>query len=1143
MPVRVLIVLDGGYRFARTAVPPGAPDFTYEALVNTLTGAGMTVTKAHRADDSTATPGFETFRFDALPAGFSLNDIDVIWLIGLNGLSVQGLPGTTGALSDPQINVIANFMDAGGGVFATGDHYSLGAEMSGKIPRVRAMRCWYGTGDGAGSHMPANFPRNFPPLTVERADTTRRRATSNYSEFAGNFVWFENQSDSNPQTITPSTAVAHPILRRGGNNITVYPDHMHEGQTLGEAQLDAIGYDYAQNSPYGDTSQDEFRALAGTLEKPKIIATGQTEENASRGADSPTGEFSFGNLGLPGADAVSSLKTVNTLSTYDGRVVGVGRIVTGATFHHYVDINVTGDSTVLSTYPPPPPVPAPLLNPIQRVGADAQKDHGFNDNAAVFDDIKAVYVNIANWLARPRPAITLYLERSTFGVDEVTGGPHFAGVVRVTVDGLKPSQFPTGPVTTGAFNPAWAPVVTPTGTGIITITPTGVFSDDPTMPERLQRFTFIYDVDFSSTAFGDLTVPVNASFASPAVPAPLTDTAFFQLVTSANPFMLDLENNDTHWLSSDLKVFRVVAGETLHGVPLPVGASRAQAFTFINALKDNITVSQFEGMSGIQATSALSPLPTTTVSGANVYNFALARVRRNGTLLSATNVRVFFRIFNAQTTAALTYNAPGGVPVEGYLKNPGTAPGTNHIALPGQGGGQWLSYPCFSQDRNSNRDDQDDVANVRTIANNDSEEFFGVLLDTNLDVNYLPLTPGGGGGAVSLSTLLTGEHQCLVAQIEFAGTPIPSGSRPSTSDKLAQRNIAYSDVANPGMAASRAAIHTFEIEATPYPITDLLPPDELLLEWSRDIPHGSFARIHIPGWNAEEVVALADRFYPRHELRSVDAHTVEIPGGGMRYIPIPKCIFRQTGVLSVELPLGIRKGQRFDVSVRQITNRGRDIKFPQPKVEQITLAEAGLMLAELGAPAATGATIRKGVFDLGKNRALVTDLSVFDTDGDFALVVQHPDPKKVAAAHADARMWRETLGGFTLAIPVSTKRDMLLYQLRLFSLMSWRLAHMPRNSRWHPTMTHYLALLSDKVQALGGNPWQIPATPDGAIPQLPWVDDDGEGGNGGGGWGDGSSGTGGLFDPKNPFARGCLVGLAAALLLLIALIIIRTLWG
>jgi hypothetical protein len=31
---------------------------------------------------------------------------------------------------------------------------------------------------------------------------------------------------------------------------------------------------------------------------------------------------------------------------YEGRNAGVGRIVTGSTFHHYIDINLTGDSGV-----------------------------------------------------------------------------------------------------------------------------------------------------------------------------------------------------------------------------------------------------------------------------------------------------------------------------------------------------------------------------------------------------------------------------------------------------------------------------------------------------------------------------------------------------------------------------------------------------------------------------------------------------------------------------------------------------------------------------------------------------------------------------------------------------------------------------
>jgi hypothetical protein len=1125
MATHVLIVLDGGYRFAAAAGNGGVPDFTYVALVDALSAAGITVTKAHRGVDSTATPGFANFNFAALPPGRSLNEFDVLWLIGLNGVSVNGLgSGVSDALPDPQITAIANFMDAGGGVFATGDHYSLGAEMCGKIPRVRAMRRWYGEFDTA-SPMPVSFPRNFPPLTTQRADTTRPGPTSDYSEFPPSFIWFENQSDSNPQPIVP-VPPTHFVLQNAGHDVVVYPDHMHEGTTVGGVEGAATGYNYALNATHGDTTKPEFRDIAGNREMPRVIATGQAIANASRRANSPAGNFSFAELMLPGADAVAAAKSVNTLCAYDGRHVGVGRIITGATFHHYVDINTTGDSVVTTP------------QAITRAGVSAQKGHGFNDNLAVFNDIKAVYVNIANWLARAKPTITLNLERSTFGQDEVTANPLFGGAIRVVVDGLKPSQFPSGPVTTGPFHTAWAPVVSPSA-GFIAITPVGVSSDDPGMPDRVQRFTFTYNVQFSSTTFASQVVAINASLATPAAPMPLIDSAFFQLVTTANPFMLDLDGgNTTHWLSSDLKVFRVVAGETLHGHMLPTGASRAQALTFINALKDSISVSQFEALSGNQAASALSPLPTTTSSGANIYNFAIARVRRNGTMLAANDVRVFFRIFTSQTTAALTYNDAGGAPIEGYLKTAGGSP----IALPGIAGGEWLSFPCFAEGRAGTPSSQSDSNNVKTISNTQSEKFFGVLLDTNLADGYLPSAPGGSS-TQNLPTLLIGEHQCLVAQIEFSGTPILSGANPATSDKLAQRNIAISTVANPGVTASRMAMHSFEIDATPHPISQALPPDELLLDWSHDIPDDSFVTLHIPSWKAEDVVALAERLYPRHEIRAIDAHTIEMPAGGMRYIPIPTCLYQQTGVITVELPLGIKRGQRFDVSVRQITNRGRNVKIPQPKVNEITLAEAERMVTDLGVngEGVEAREPKRGVFDLGKNRTLVTDLSVFDTDGDFALIIEHPDPKKVAAAAQEARMWRETLGAFQLGIPVSTKHDMLLYHLRLFSLMSWRLTKLSRKSRWHATMTYYVGQLAKKVSALGGNPYLVPATPDGIIPQLPGGGlGEGEGGMGGDA---GDTGVGGLGDFNNPVTKGCILGVLITLLLLVAILAIYAIWG
>ncbi|MFC3115880.1 hypothetical protein [Cellvibrio fontiphilus] len=1071
MTSKVLIVLESGYRFDTD--PSGSPDFTYTTLVNTLTSAGFQITRAHRDNDST--PGvIQSFDFAA--PGVNLLQYDVIWLIGLRGRNLSFGASGTFDLSEPEIAAITRFMDAGGGVFATGDHDSLGADMCGRIPRVRAARCWYGAGADATppdphSPMPADFPKNFPPFSVARADTTRTNPAGNYSEFAAPFVWFENQSDSVPQVITPVSSPAHPILRNGDRDIEIYPDHMHEGNTLGEVP----GYNYNQTLSFDGESFVEFPSMAGEHPKPEVIATGQVLENASRFAGGGTADA-----------AIASSKSVNTLSVYDGRRVGVGRIVTGATFHHYVDINLTGDSGV-----------TPGVRQT-RAGADAAKGQGFGFPGAeqTFNDIKAVYINITRWLARPRPAVRLILERSTFGQDEVTVNPEFAGAFLVTVDGLKPGDFPGGGISTlspsASQLAAWAPAISVAGAPAIEVVPTAIASDDPVLAARLQRFTFTYRVRFVGNAFGfaepQRTLEVNAALnASSGL---LTDTAWIQLVKSANPFMLDLEGgNTTPWLSSDLKVFRVVEGESVHGVTLPNGASRAQALQFINSLTSSITPAQFEALTGNQAASALSLFPLTT-SGRRVYNFAVARVRRNGTLLAADDVRLFFRIFTSQTTAALTYREAMGAPLEGYLKTPGANP----IALPGQAGGEWLSFPCFAEARAATPAGQQDTNNVKDISTSESNKFFGVLLDNNLTGNYLPSTPAGGA-VQSLPDLLMGEHQCLVAQIEFAGTPIPNGANPSTSDKLSQRNIALSEVANPGLAASRVALHTFEIEARPQPISDSLLPDELLLEWSRNLPEGTYVNIEIPSWRAREVVALADRLYPLHNIRALDERTIQMPAGGSRYLPLPRSLHRQTGVISVELPLGIKKGQRFDVAIRQITNRGRDVRFPAPKLREISRKEAEKLIAGLlktGGDTAKGdsskvrqlMSAKGGVFDLGDNRSLVTDLSVLDAQGDHAVIIEHPDPKAVEAARREARMWRQTLGAFQLGIPVSVKDEMLLHHLRLLSVMTWRAAKLSRTSRWYASFNRYVELLTDKVRALGGDPFNLPATPDGQIPQL-----------------------------------------------------------
>ena len=1082
MPIKILMVIDDDFRYAPGASPPpdspSSVDFTYTALTAALANAGFEVTKANRHADNTATPGFAPFAFDALPPGRSLLEFDLIWMIGLAGRNVEDdAASIAGGLGPSQLNKIAAYMEAGGGVFATGDHDSVGCNMGGWIPRVRVMRTWYGATDTKspfGGGRPAEL-NNFSRSDGGRADTVYKKMMGDvppgqYPSFGDghdNYVWFENQSDHFPQKITPIPAnPAHPILRHDGHDVTVYPDHMHEGNTIGELPSGVFNY-MTTMSPYGDTAQLEFRKIGTTHEKPKVIATGKATKLASRYAvDTNT-------IPLLLATESATEKTVNTLSVYDGRNVGVGRIVTGSTFHHYVDINLIGSHAVTAS-----------ATAQGRAGSDAVYNAGLTANGTAFADITAVFVNIATWLARPRPAIQLILERSTFSQDEATATPIFPDAVLVTVDGLKPNQFPGGGVAALGNPPGlagWAPVLTVAGVPIA-LEPTKVDSDDPGLPDRVQRFTFTYQVHFTGDAFtfpgNAISAGVSAAFTSPAAAAPLTDQAWIELIKSANPFMLDLDDgNTTAWLSSDIRSFRVVEGQNFHGVTLPMGADRAAAIGFITALAGSISEATFVGLPRGEAQSALSSLATTTGSPARkVYNFALARVRVAGTSADADPVRVFFRIFTTQTTAALTYHLDGGgVPLDGYLKTPGATP----IALPGtqSGGSEWVSFPFFAHARSSPPASQIDPDNLKPVPHG-TRRFFGALIDNNLGGNYLPSTPGGGG-AVPLPQLLMGEHQCLVAQIEFAGAPIPNGATPWTSDKLAQRNLAVHPVANPGLDASRVAIHTFELEATPFAASEALPPDELLLEWSPDTPEGTMLRLHIPGWQAQAVVHLADRFYPRHEIRAIDAHTIELPGGGTRYVPLPLSVIRQTGVIEAEFPLGIRKGQRFDVAVRHITNQARQGILPPARTRIVPRDEIEALVAEAGQDA-TGAV--KGAIALAANKVLVTDLSLLDGSGDHAVLIEHPAPEAIARALRDGGRWRQTIGAFQLGVPVSTREEMLLYHLRLLSVMRWRAAHLARNGRWYATMQHYVELLVRKVQALGGDPWKVPATPDGDFP-------------------------------------------------------------
>lgn len=112
-------------------------------------------------------------------------------------------------------------MQSGGGVFATGDHETIGAGMGANIPRVRAMRNW----------------STIPMVNPNRHDTVLDPGADNVKQF-------QDQADAIPQRIYPmffsnggpdnmgSSWNVHPVLRHSSGAVDYLPDHPHESECL-----------------------------------------------------------------------------------------------------------------------------------------------------------------------------------------------------------------------------------------------------------------------------------------------------------------------------------------------------------------------------------------------------------------------------------------------------------------------------------------------------------------------------------------------------------------------------------------------------------------------------------------------------------------------------------------------------------------------------------------------------------------------------------------------------------------------------------------------------------------------------------------------------------------------------------------------
>jgi hypothetical protein len=541
----------------------------------------------------------------------------------------------------------------------------------------------------------------------------------------------------------------------------------------------------------------------------------------------------------------------------------------------------------------------------------------------------------------------LVMDRSMVGHGEVqaliaaNGAPAtFDPAVLVVVEGYTANEL--GLTAGNLVTPPVVPTFPDPAPGIHLTQHGTVLPEIPGMPPNVpQRFTFPCTLSFDDDSMfnftGD-TLDLTVTAVLTASAQTVGNSGILRLLKTPNPYVLD--GDPAHgvdwWTSIDVRVFQVSDGGHKFGAALASGGSAVTAATdFISNVIANLNGhpalgSDFDAIDPQEAPEALTLAPTDT-AGHRVFNFAVARVRLRDLNQDATHVRAFFRMWPAQQTNA--------------LHDPNTLYRTfqqdeRHVPLLGRQGDEIATIPFFASPRvdsaSVSMTTQTDTDNVRTIAHDtlgaETVGWFGCWLDINqpgdlrFPARLLGTTPAnlpdgpfqGTGPLLSIQQHVRSLHQCLIVELDLDGQTIPSWQDPSTSDKLAQRNLTFVGVPNPGVVESRIAPQTIQVRPTPaVPADDR--PDELMIDWG-NVPSGTHASIFLPTVDSGAVLDWARRMYVTNRLSAVDPHTIACEAGGVTYVPLPGTSdVDHVGLMAVDLAPTVHKGERYSVRVRQIT--------------------------------------------------------------------------------------------------------------------------------------------------------------------------------------------------------------------------------
>jgi hypothetical protein len=333
-----------------------------------------------------ADPAFvRNFRFT--DPRFNIDDWDEIWFFGDYPANINILPITDPLfqpMEDGELQLIAEWMERGGGVFAAGDHWNLGASMCSRIPRVRTMRRWKEE-DG----IPPQYGRTRHE-TLQHVPVPPMTSADDYWETDTTPQPLELVNQSRLGSILVRPFWAHPLVTMpGGGVIDTFPDHMHEGDVVDDVlvnldkPLDIPNYnrpEYPYEQPVISPAVAES-VITGVQWRPRprphVVAYGRTTIPRYPDDQHPP----LARIIDPGLPTTR----FGLVGAYDGDAVNLGRVVVDSTWHHWFTLNLDGFKVA--------------------------HDNG-TETVPVYTRMQAYYRNVALWLARQTQRQSLLIAAS-----------------------------------------------------------------------------------------------------------------------------------------------------------------------------------------------------------------------------------------------------------------------------------------------------------------------------------------------------------------------------------------------------------------------------------------------------------------------------------------------------------------------------------------------------------------------------------------------------------------------------------------------------------------------------------------------------------------------------------------------------------